>query len=213
MTTLHERIAELQLRRHLADVAIGSHSQHDERVDFGGAAVGDREIGRRPARVEDANPASFRERTQFRIVADKRVQAAPDLQLLLDRGAEPRLPFVRQASAEGSDADQNSGCALTLRDAALEVADDGNLAAESKHVLRRLPRLLAVEHRHDALGKVPDARVRGFRGERAEFAIRDDQETVLRSSHWAEPTARRRSTPVHASVGRSTAVLYSPVSP
>jgi len=160
-----ECVAQLQLRGHLADVAIRSHGQDDERVDLGGAAVGDREIGRRPARIEDANAASLGERTELRIVADEGVQPAPDLELLLDRGAEPTFPFVGQPAARRGDPDQYSGRAFPLRETTLEVADDGNLAAESEHLLRRLPRLLAVEHGDDALGEIADAGVRRLRRE------------------------------------------------
>src|ERR1051325_5208438 len=51
MAALHELVAQLQLRRHLADVAVGSHREDDQRIDFGGAAVGDPQIRRRGGRV------------------------------------------------------------------------------------------------------------------------------------------------------------------
>src|SRR3989442_13429945 len=78
---------------------------------------------------------------------------------------------------------------------------------------RGLPGLLAIEDRHDAVREVANAGVGGFGGEWTEFTIRDDQKPVLRRRHLAEPATCRRSTPVHDSVGRSTAVLKRPVSP
>src|SRR6266576_2495367 len=164
---------------------------------------------RPPARVENANAASFGERTQLRIVADEGVQPAPDLELLLDRGAEPTFPFVGQPAARRGDPDQYRGRALPLRETTLEVADDGNLAAESEYLLRRLPRLLAVEHRHDALGEIADAGVRRLRREGTELTIRDDQETMLRRRHFLTATCRR-STPDHAPLARRTAGLKRP---
>src|SRR5439155_972946 len=109
--------------------------------------------------------ASLRERAQFRIVADESVQPAPDLELALDRGAQPRLPFVGQSAAQGRNADQDRGRALPLRDATLKIPDDRNLAAESEHILRGLPGLLAIEDRHDAVGEVANAGVGGLGGE------------------------------------------------
>src|SRR6266566_2344648 len=58
MAALHQRIAELQLRGHLADVAIGSHREHDQRVNFGGAAVGAMPIITAVAPLPCARPRS-----------------------------------------------------------------------------------------------------------------------------------------------------------
>src|SRR2546422_6614396 len=96
------------------------------------------------------------------IVTDEGVQAAPDLELALDRSAKPRLPLVGQPAAGRGDANQHRCRALALRDAALEVSDDGNLAAETQHVLDGLARLLAIQDRHDAFGEVANARVRSL---------------------------------------------------
>jgi len=81
--------------------------------------------GRR--RVENANAASFGERTQLRIVADEGVQP---LQISSFCSIAVRSqPFHSSGSRPPpGDPDQYSGRALPLRETTLEVADDGNLA-------------------------------------------------------------------------------------
>ena len=213
VAALHERVAQLELRRHLADVAVGPDREHDQRVHLGRAAIGDGEVRRRLARIENANSARAGERTQLGIVADEGVQAAPDFQLALDGGAEPCPPFVGEAPPGRRDTDQDGGRPFALRDAALEIADHRNPAAEPEHVLRRLPRLFAIEHRDDALREIANARVGSLGRERPEVAVRDDEKPVLRRRHLTELAACRRSMPVHASVGRSTAGWDRPGSP
>ena len=205
MTALHERVAQLQLRGHLPDIAVGTDGEDDERVDFRGATIGDRQIRRGPARIENADATGAGERPELGIVTDEGVQAAPDLELAFDRGPEPRLPLVGQSAAGRGDANQYRCRAFPLRDAALEVTDDGNLAAETQHVLDGLARLLAIEDRHDALGEVANARVRGLGRQRPELTVGDDEKAMLwRASHQTD-CATRRSTPVRRSVLRSTA--------
>ena len=213
MATLHERIAQLELRRHLADVAVTSDRQHDQRVHLGSATIGDRQIRWGPARIEDPHAACCGERGELRIIADEGVQATPDLELLVERTAEPGLPFVGKPSAGGRDPDHHRRGSVPLCDATLEIADHGNVAAEAENVLRRLSRLRAVQHRHDALGEIANAGIGGLGCQRPEVAVGDDQEAMLGNRHFLETTAWRRSTPLHGSVGRSTAGLKRPCSP
>jgi hypothetical protein len=202
---LHERVAQLQLRRHLAHVAVGADREDHQRVDFGRATVGDRQIRRRLAGIENAHASRAGERAELRVVTDEGVETAPDLELALDRRPQPSLPLVRQATAGRCDADHDRGRPFALRDAALEIADDGNLAAKSQNVLYGLSCLLAIEHGDDALREVANAGVRGLGGQRSKIAVSDDDETMLGCRHFAVWTVRRRSTPVHGSLGTSTA--------
>src|SRR5438132_8771461 len=81
MAARDQGVPQLDLRGHLPDVAVGSHGVHHVSVDLGRQSIGDRQVGGRPARIEDADAALARQRTQLGIVADERVQAAPDLEL------------------------------------------------------------------------------------------------------------------------------------
>src|SRR5712692_9496138 len=204
-TTLHESVSQLQLRGHLPDIAVGTDSEDDERVDFRGATIGNRQIRRGPARIENADAMRASEWPELGIVTDEGVQPAPDLELALDRGPEPRLPLVWHSTAGRGDANQYGGRACPLRDAALEVSDDGNLATETQHVLDGLARLLAIEHRHDALGEVANARVRSLGRQRPELPVGDDEKAMLWCASHPTDCATRRSTPVRRSVLRSTA--------
>src|SRR5690606_5263445 len=57
--------------------------------------------------------------------------------------------------------------------------DHGNRPAEAEDVLGGLPRGLAVEHRHHALGLVADNRIGRLARHRPEIAIGDDQVPAL----------------------------------
>src|SRR5260370_12168163 len=179
VTALHERVSQLQLRGHLPDIAVGTDREDDQRVDFRGATIGDWQIRGWPARIENADAMGASELPELGIVTDEAAQPAPDLELALDRGPEPRLPLLGQPPPPPGHAHQDGGRALALRAAALEVSDDGHPAAETQHVLDGLPRLLAIEDRHDALGEVANARVRGLGGQRPELTVGDDENTML----------------------------------
>ena len=64
-----QRVEDLQLRRHLADVAVGADGEHDRRVDVAHAAAGDVEVRGRPAEIVDRDAVLRRERRELRVVA------------------------------------------------------------------------------------------------------------------------------------------------
>src|SRR5438309_750789 len=116
-------------------------------------------------------------------------------------------------SRTGDEVADHRRCATPLCAATRAHADHGNVAAERENVLGRLARLLAVHHRYDALGEIANAGIGGLGCQRPEVAVGDDQEAMLGNRHFLETTAWRRSTPLHGSVGRSTAGLKRPCSP
>ena len=146
-----------------------------------------------------------REGAELWVVADEGVQAAPDFELALDRGAQPPLPLVGKSAAGRRNPDQDGSRAGTLRHGPLEVADDRDLAAKTEHVLNRLACLFAIENRHDALGEVANARVRSLGRQRPKLTIGDDEKTMLWCASHRTGCATRRSTPVRRSMLRSTA--------
>src|SRR6266571_4092803 len=158
--------------------------------------------------------ARLRERPQLGIVADERMQATPDLEFLVDRAPEPGPPLLGKPAAGGSDPDHHRRRSSSLRDPPLEVPDHRYVAAEAEDVLRGLPSLLAIQHCNDALGEVANAGVGGLGRQWPEVAVGDDEEAMLGNRHFLAETATwRRSTPLHGSVGRSTAGLKRPASP
>src|SRR5256714_6751319 len=202
MASLDERVPQLQLRGHLADIAVGANREDDESIDFRGATIGDRQIRRRPACIENADVMRARERAELRVVADEGVQAAPNFEPAFDRGTQPPLPLVGKASAGGRNPPKDPPRA---RDAPLEVAEHRDLAAKTEHILDGLARLLAIGNRDDAIGEVANARVRGLGRQRPKLTIGDDEKMMLWSASHRTGCATRRSTPVRRSMLRSTA--------
>ena len=90
-----EATEQLQLRRHLADVAVGADGQHHGGVDLAHSPASYLEIPRRPTQVMDRDAVLVRQGSQLGDVADEAVQAAPDLELALDRAGEQRDPLAR----------------------------------------------------------------------------------------------------------------------
>src|SRR6266704_3008588 len=90
-------------------------------------------------------------------------------------------------------------------------ARDRPPGAQPQHALGGPRRRDAIEDAHHALREGPDAGVRGLRGERAELAVRDDEEAVLArpEHHSAMATLGVRCSPV----ARSTAGSRWLVSP
>jgi len=85
---LDECVSQLQLRGHLADVAIGSHGQNDEASTSAGAAsaIGRLGGGRRASRMRTPRALAS---GPAQDLADEGVQPVQISKLLLDRGAEP----------------------------------------------------------------------------------------------------------------------------
>src|SRR5213082_1429203 len=207
--SLDERVPQLHLGRHLAHVAVGSHGMHDVRVHLGREPVGHGEIGRRLAGVEDADAALPCERAQLGVVADERVQTAPDLEPMLEAAPQPAAPFGRQAASHRRDADEHGGGAQAQ--AGFEVAHHRNRAAEAQHVLHCFPGVAAVEYAHHPLRYVADAAVGGLRGHGLELAVGDDEKALrIRRRHQAG-TFDRGAT--NSPVARSTAGSARPASP
>src|SRR5437660_3839685 len=215
----YQLIAQLELCRHLPDVAVRYDREDHIGVNFGGPAVGDRELGWRLAHVEDADALRAGQAPQLRVVGDERVEPAPDLEPPLERGLEPAAPLGRQLATHRRDADEHG--AGPEREPARKIAHDRDRPTEAQHVPHGLARGDAVEHGDDALREVADAGVRGLRRERAELPVREDQEAVLvRGEHQADvlvltgvTTGSRRSAPRRRSVVRSTAGSSDPTSP
>src|SRR5439155_950991 len=107
---------------------------------------------------------------------DVRVRRGPEHEAALDRRPQPAAPLRRQLTARGRDAHEHRRG--TEGQALREVSHHRDAAAEAEHILDGLAALRAIEHRHDPLGEVADAGVRGLRCERAELPVRDDQEAV-----------------------------------
>src|SRR5256886_13185871 len=118
---------------------------------------------------------------------------------------QPPAPLRRQLTARRRDADEHGRRAQgePLR----EVRHHRDAAAEAEHVLDGLAALRPIEHRHDPLGEVADAGVRGLRRERAELPVRHDQKAVLAGLEH-HPRGVRCSP-----VARNTAGSRWPVSP
>src|SRR5256886_9681851 len=89
---------------------------------------------------------------------------------------QPPAPLRRQLTARRRDADEHGR--RTQGQPLREVRHHRDAAAEAEHVLDGLAALRPIEHRHDPLGEVADAGVRGLRRERAELPVRDDEESV-----------------------------------
>src|ERR1051325_5731200 len=209
VTPANQRVPDLEHGGHLADVAIRSDGVHDVGIHLARPAVGDRQVRRRFAGIEDAHAELAREGPELRVVRDEGVQSAPNLDLPFDREPEPGAPLIRQPAAGRRDPhDQRRGAAARGQ-ARGEIPHDGDRAAESEHVLRRLPRFLAIEHGDDPLGEVADTRVRRLRGHRAELSVGDDEESMLvGGGHGVAGSGVRR-----ARLGRNTAGWKSGPSP
>ncbi len=139
MAALDQGVPQLDLGGHLADVAVGSHGVHDVRIDLGREPIGHRQVRRWLPRVEDPHPPLPRERPQLGVVADERVQPAPDLEPALERGAQPAAPFGREPAAHRRDSDQHRR--RSQAEALLEIAHDRERASEPQHLLHGLARL------------------------------------------------------------------------
>src|SRR5256884_895390 len=207
--SLDERVPQLHLGRHLADVAVGSHGMYHVRVHLGGEPVGHGEIRRGLAGVEDADAALPGERAQLGVVADERVQAAPDLEPMLEGAPQPAAPFARQAASHRRDADEHGGGAQA--EAGFEVAHHRNRAAEAQHVLHCFPGVAAVEHAHHPLRHVADAAVGGLRGHWLELRVRPDRKALRLPPGAQAATLDRGAT--NSPVARSTAGSAWPASP
>ena len=199
MPPLDQRVPQLDLGGHLADVAVGPYREHHQRADFRGATVGDRQVGGRFAGIQDADVLAAGQRPQLRVIRDEGVQAAPDLQPALDGAAQPAAPFGRQATAHRRDADEHGGRAQP--ETLLEVPHDRERAAEPQHVLDGFARLRAVEHPDDPLGHVADAAIGGLRRHRLELPVGDDEELVS--------VLRRHQTGSFSLGARNSAVVRS----
>jgi len=99
-------VPQLELRRHLADVAVRADGEDDVRVDLGRAAVGDGEARRRLADVVDAHALRPRQGPDLR--KDLAGCATPSLSLsdrrrdCHGRAAAPALSFPRSSMGEDS---------------------------------------------------------------------------------------------------------------
>ena len=201
----HQRVSQLELRRHLAHVAVAADREDDIGIDLSGAAVGDRQGRGRLARVEDADAARPGEAPQLGVVSEEGMEAAPDLETLRDRALQPAAPLDGQLATRGGDPDQDRRGAAG--DAALEFVHHRNRAAEAQHLLRGLARVGAVQDRDDALGEVADARIRRLRREGAELPVGDDEKAVLGGAHQAVVwVLGMRNSPLERSTAASASV-------
>ena len=108
-----KRVEDLQLRRHLADVAVGADGEDDGRVDVAHAAARHLEPRGRTAEVVDRDAMLRGERRELRDVGDEGVQPAPDLEPLLDRAREKQDPLGGQLAPRGRDADRAARSAFS----------------------------------------------------------------------------------------------------
>ena len=179
----HARVVELpgelQLRGHLADVAVGADREDHQRIHRLRQPRGDRQVGRRAAEIQDLPSLGPRLLGEQWIVAEKGVETAPEIAAVIERLGQPRAPLRRHPPALGRDADQDRGRAEG--EPLAHGADDRDLAAKAQDVLHGLPGLLSVEHAHRAVWQVADHRVGRLGGHGREVAVGDDQEA--RSSH------------------------------
>ena len=127
------RVEDLKLRRHLADVAIGADGEDDGRVDVAHAAARHLEPRGRTTEIVDRDAMLGGERRQLRDIGDEGVQAAPDLEAVLDRAGEQQDPLGGQLAPGGSDTDQQR--VRPESEPFVERRDDGDIATEADDVL------------------------------------------------------------------------------
>ena len=77
-----------------------------------------------------------RERRQLGHVADEGVQAAPDLEAVLDRARDEQDPLGGELAARGRDADEQR--VRLEREPFVERRDDGDVAAEAEDLAARV---------------------------------------------------------------------------
>src|SRR5690348_2158015 len=160
--------------------------------------------GRFPG-VEDSNAFLLRDRPQLGIIADERVETAPDFEPAFDRGLEPPTPFVGKLAPRRRDPDEDRRRAATEGHALREIAHDRDVPAEPQYVLNGPAGVTPVEHAHDPFREIPDAAVGGFRGEGIELAVGENQEPVVGTRHRSGRRLGRWMGMRNSSVCRSTA--------
>ena len=172
-----QRAEKLKLRRHLADVRIGTDGEHDGGADIPDQTVRNREPFWWATKIVNQDVVCFREGRQLGDVADERVQPAPDLEPVLDRSGEEREPRFRQLASHRGNPDDE--CVRIEGQPFFECADYGNIAAKAEHLLCSPARLARVDDADDALRREPNAGVRGLGCLGAEEALGQNEVTPV----------------------------------
>jgi hypothetical protein len=122
----------------------------------------------------DPDPTPLRQRPELLVVADKRVEAAPDVHPVLDGTPDDGSPILGEPSALRRDSNQKRVRRETQ--SFVERGDNRKVPSEAQDVAGRLSCASRINDANHALRHVANAGVRRFRRQRTELPLRQNQE-------------------------------------
>jgi hypothetical protein len=169
---------ELQLGRHLAHVAVGSYREDDVGFHCLGGPGRHRKVGGGLSEVEDLPSIRLRLPGKHGIVAQKRVESAPEIASRIQGLGQPALPLHRQAATLGRYADEDG--IRTQGQAFLHRSHHRNSTPEAEDLLHCHPGLLSIQDADGSFRQIADHRIGCLRSHGSEVAIGQDQEARCR---------------------------------
>ena len=126
--------------------------------------------------VVDSHSVPLCQPHELFIHRNKCVEAADNVQVMLNRAPENNPPAFGQASSRGRDADEKrvgfSSRRFPITEQILETLENRDLASVSKNVLCCLSSLCTVDDAENLIAKVDDCTVCRLRTKRAEVPLR-----------------------------------------